>query len=296
VVVARTGFTDTDTFVGVKAADIPDFNHHCHLDAGSVVIHAAGQELLAENVHWQYPREGSKDPTAKPPSRPGLWDEELKRWKRWDLDSVGALGHNVGIVEGEYPRPVLHQPPCIRVVASTSNHDIVTVDSTAYYRPLATRVKRTVVFLRPDVVLLIDELRAVRPVRARLLFHYLEEAAVDGSDFRIVNGPALLLGRVLCPSRDDNLITGLDDRRTVYEPPPGLVERQNRYVYAENLWRRRRLTFVTALQVGATSLEPATFAIEGQPLQEPVWTVTVYGSRACRRVTMTPRGVLVESP
>ncbi len=48
VLVWRTGFDDRDTFIGVKGGDLPHYNHHCHQDMGSMVVHAAGRELLAE--------------------------------------------------------------------------------------------------------------------------------------------------------------------------------------------------------------------------------------------------------
>ena len=279
VVVARTGFEDADTFVGFKAGDMPDFNHHCQMDSGQIVVHAAGKELLCENEHWSYPREASKDPKAPRPKRPGLYDEELKRWKRWDLDSVSAVGHNIPVIEGQFPKPVLHAPPRIKVVDSAEGHDVVSIDSSVYYKPMATKVRRLAVFLRPDVLIYADEIEAPKPVRVRLQFHYLDKAEIDRHDFRIINKPGLLLAHPLSPTEDDNIIIGSEDRTTFYEPPSGIVKVRNRFVYIENLWRQKRIVFVTALQFGKTSMKPIAFSIEGNPSKDASFTVNLAGPR-----------------
>ncbi|MCX5661622.1 MAG: hypothetical protein NTW19_18245 [Planctomycetota bacterium] len=279
VVVARTGFGKEDNFVGFKAGDMPDYNHHCQMDSGGMVIHVAGHELLAENEHWGYPREAPKDPKAPRPSRPGLFDEELKRYKRWDLDSVSAIGHNIPVVEGHYPQCVLRQPPKIKVVSSDESHDAVLIDSSVYYRPMASKVRRLAVYLRPDVVLVVDEIVASKPIRTRVQFHYLKKAAIERHDIRIVNGPASLLISPLSPSEEDNLIVGMEDRRTFYETPAAIVERNNRFAYIENLWRKKRLVFVTAMHFGKGKLKPVQFTLEGDPLRDKTFAVRVVDGR-----------------
>ncbi len=271
--VMRTGFENNDTFIGVKAGDMPDYNHHCQMDAGSVVIHAAGSELLAKNVHWSYPREAPKDPKAPRPKRPGLYDEELKRWKRWDLDSVGALGHNIPVVEGQYPQPVLKIAPKMKLVRSDANHDVVWVDSSPYYKPMASKAIRLVTFIRPNIALIVDELVAPKPIRAQVLYHYLDKAEINRHDFTITNGNGQLNAYNLSPTEDDNMIVGSQDRRTFYDPPAGVVEVRNRYLYVENLWRKKRLVFVTALHFGAGPLPAAKFTLEGDPIKDKTFKV-----------------------
>ena len=290
VVVSRTGFGERDTFVGIKAGDIPHYNHHCQMDAGGLVIHAHGRELLAENEHWQYPREAPKDPNAPRPKRPGLYDEQMKRWKRWDLDSVSAIGHNIPVIEGVYPQPRLHVPPRINVLASDDRHDVIAIDSSAYYKPVASRVRRTVVFLKPDVVLVVDDIAAPRPVRARVQYHYLDEMKIDHHDIRITNGPASLLIKTLRPTEDDNLIVGHEQRTTFYETPSAIVDRLNRFAYAENLWRKKRLVFVTAMQTGAKNAKPYGFAVEGDPLNDASFKVIVTRGRRKEPVTFEVMG------
>lgn len=297
VVVARTGFSDRDAFVGFKAGDMPDYNHHCHMDSGGMVIHYGGRELLAENDHWSYPREAPKDPKAPRPSRPGLFDEELKRYKRWDLDSVSAVGHNIPVVEGQFPQCVLKQPPKIKVLSSDAGHDAVVIDSSVYYRPMASLVKRYAVYFRPNVVLVVDEIVAPKPVRTRVQFHYLRKAAVEGHDIRIVNGPSTLLVSPLSPTEEDNLIVGTEDRATYYETPAEIVRRVNRFAYVENLWRKKRLVFVTAMHFGKGKLAPATFKLEGDPTRDKAFTVRVAagGIQGVAKFDLASGGVEVRS-
>ena len=272
VLVWREGFGPRDAYIGVKAGDIPHFNHHCHLDFGNVVIHAAGRELLAELDHWPYPYEGRKDPKVKG-YQPGLYDLENKRWMRWDLDDVAATGHNLVTLEGLYPQASIGVRAKIKKAESGSGYELAIVDCTPPYRPLATRVRRYIVYLRPDVVLLVDEVRARKPVRARVQFHPAASVTCGTDSFTFTNGPASLVGTSLCPRAEDHLVLGLDDRRTSYHPPAGLVEKRHRYVYLENLWRKPRVVFVTALQFGRKSLTQAEFALQGQPAAEDAFGV-----------------------
>lgn len=284
VLVWRGGFGWRDSFIGVKAGDIPDYNHHCQMDFGSVVIHSGGRELLAETHKWVYPYEGKKDPKVKG-AKPGFYDIENRRWMRWDFDYVAALGHNTVTLEGLYPQPVLKAEARLFGCESGPRHEVAIIDSTAVYRPLAKRVRRYVVFLRPDAVLLVDEIVAGQPVRARVQFHPAAGVEWGGDRFTFTNGPAVLRGASLYPAAADHLIMGLDERKTTYLPPAGLTEKSVRYLYVENLYRKKKLVFVTALQFGKKGFAPAVFTVEGAPARDEAFTVTVKRGRRTVRAT-----------
>ncbi len=284
VAVWRGGFGPRDSYIGFQAGDIPHFNHHCQMDFGNLVIHAEGRELLAEEDKWSYPYEGRKDPKVKG-AKPGYYDIENKRWMRWDFDYVAALGHNLVTLEGQYPQPFVGARARFLRVESGRRHEAAVVDMTSVYKPLATRVRRYVVYLQPDVVLLVDEVRAVRPVRARVQFHPAGGVEWGGDRFAFTNGPALLQGTLLSPAKNDHLIMGLDDRKTTYQPPPGLAERRLRYLYVENLCRKPRLVFVTALQFGKKGFRPAAFERQGAPMTAEAFTVSVQRGRRSTTVT-----------
>ncbi len=262
ILVWRGGFDWRDSYVGVKAGDIPHFNHHCQMDFGSLVIHARGRELLAEVDKWPYAYEGRKDPKVKG-AQPGYYDIANKRWMRWDFDYVAALGHNLVTLEGLYPQPFIGAKARILSTRNGPRYETAVIDSSSVYKPLARRVRRYVVYLRPDVILLVDEVRSVKPVRARIQFHPGGKVEWGGDAFTFTNGPAALQGVSLYPAKQDHLIMGLDERKTTYLPPGGLLEKRLRYLYIENLCRKPRLVSNTPLQFGEMGYTPAAYSHRG---------------------------------
>ncbi len=251
--VCRTGFGAGDNYVGLKGGS-PNISHN-HMDTGSLVIYSGRYELLAELDPWPYAEGRGK--------RGGFFD---RRGPRWNYDGCDGIGHNLVTISDSYPRNNPQGVARLKLLAREAERDIFTVDSTPFYRPRARLVRRYFVFLRPDVVLLIDHVEAPRPVRARAMFHYLDRARRGEDHFEISTGPARLLGRFLHPTaREDNIIVGLDDRLTTYLPTHGRAQLSNRYVYVENLQRARRIVLVTALQFGRAPLRPAAFRLRGNP-------------------------------
>jgi hypothetical protein len=286
ILVWRGGFGWRDSYIGVKAGVIPHFNFHCQMDLGSFVVHAEGRELLAEANHWPYPYEGRKDPGVKG-AQPGFYDIDNKRWLRWDFDYVSALGHNMVTLEGLYPQPSIGARAKFLTIRSGPRHEAAVIDATNVYRPLAKRVRRYFVFLMPDVLLLVDEIRASKPVRARIHFQPGGKTEWGADRFAIRNGPAEMRGVSLHPAAADHLIMGLDDRKTTYLPPAGLLEKRLCYLYIENLYRKPRLVFVTALQFGKKGFSPVSYELEGKPAVDDSFTVSVKRGRRIERVTFS---------
>ena len=307
LMVMRGGFGPRDPYVGIKAGDIPELNYHSHLDQGEVVIFAEGRELLAELEKWPYPYEGDRKADGKK-TKTGFYDEELKRYKRRDFDDVGAIGHNIVTIEGNYPRARVGVKARFLRAESHRGHDVAVVDSTPYHRPVASRVRRYLVYLRPDVVVLVDEVRAREPVQARVLYHYLtsdqaaacgvEEAGAGvncGADtFTITSGPAQLRWQSLHPCQADHLVLGRDDRTTTYRPPAGLAARRNQYLYVQNLYRKPRLVFVAAMQFGKKAMRPARFTLEGKPASDSHFSVRVRRGAKTARVQFDLAAVAVK--
>lgn len=283
VLVWREGFGLRDAYLGVKAGDIPHFNHHCHMDFGNLVIHAHGRELLGELDHWSYPYEGRKDPKVKG-YQPGYYDIENKRWMRWDFDNVAAVGHNIVTLEGHLPQAAIGLKARFLKQADGPGWEAAIVDSTCAYRPLANRVRRYVVYLRPDIVVLVDEVRARQPVHGRVQFHPAATMTFESDEFTFANGRAMLRGVSLYPRVADHLVIGMEHRKTNYQPPAGIVEKNNRYVYIENLCRKPRLVFVTALQFGARGFNRAAYDLAGKPAVDDNFEVAVRRGRVVAQV------------
>ncbi len=260
--VMRTGFGKSDTFIGVKAGGLGEGVNHEHADLGSLVIVADGQELLAELENWPYAQGEGKCG--------GFFD---RPGRRWDYDGNTLVGHNLVMVEGRYPPFERTARASIRHVRCEPDGDLVTVDASVMHQPLAERVKRHVLFLRPSAVLVIDVIRAGARIRARSLFHYLGRATVGPDTFSIIKGGVVLEGTSLYPAVRDNVIMGRDERIITYHTEHGPMQRCNRYVYVENLHRTEHPVFITLLTFGRPPLKPVTATLEGDPAMDRSVTV-----------------------
>jgi hypothetical protein len=272
VAVMRTGFGPDDAFVGVKAGVIGPAVNHEHADLGSIVIHAGGRELLAELEGWPY---------AQYTGRAGGFFD--KRGRRWDYDGNDIVGHNLVVLEGRYPPFSAAARARLDRVDLGDGCELIAVDATRMHRALARGVRRYAIYMRPDLLLLVDEVRARKPVRARCLFHYLERAEVGPEGFTIAGGRARLHGVSLHPSAEHNVIVGREERRITYHTERGRMERTNDCVYTANLHRSANLVFVTGLHFGKGPLPRVRWTLEGDPHAGP-FEVAVRGRGIGRRL------------
>ena len=273
VAVLRTGFGRSDAFVGVKAGALGPGVNHEHADLGSIVIFAAGRELLAELEGWPYAQHTGK--------AGGFFD---KGGRRWDYDGNAISGHNLMMLEGRYPPFNAPAKARLKHVQLGDDSELIVVDDTPMHHALARRVRRCVVFLRPDLVLLVDEVRAGAPLRARCLFHYLDRAEAGPEGFTITSGPAQLRGVSLHPAADHNVIVGREERLITYHTERGRMQRTNACLYTENLHRSKDLVFVTGLQFGRRPLPEVLWTLEGDPLRGGPFAVSVRSKARTRRL------------
>ena len=273
VAVMRSGFGRNDAFVGVKAGTIGPGVNHEHADLGSIVIHAGGRELLAELERWPYAQATGK--------AGGFFD---RGGKRWDYDGNALAGHNLVVLEGRYPPFTETVKARLKHVELAGLSELVMVDATPMHQALARLVQRYVVFLRPDVVVLVDEIRAREPIRARCLFHYLDRAETGPDHFTISSGKSQLRGKSLHPSAEHNVIVGKDERLVTYHTERGPTQRTNACLYTANLHRAEELVFVTGLQFGRQPLPEIEWALEGDLLLRQPFAVTVRNHEEEQRI------------
>ncbi|MBL8026750.1 MAG: heparinase II/III family protein [Fibrobacteres bacterium] len=267
VAALRTGFAANDNFVGVKAGSVADDINHCHLDLGSIVIFSNGEELLSENIYWPYAQD------QKPGSRKGGYFDFAPGGRRWNYDVNGGLGHNLPVIGSNYPRRDKNTKAEIKICKFSPKKDFMMIDMTQCYKPEALRVRRYVAYLRPGIVILVDELLTQNDVKPRILYHYEEEAELYNDSFKIKTGKAELTGYSLCPSNTHNVILAQELRKTSYHTEHQLEVRENKFVYIEQLHSSKRNIFVSALVFGKSGMKMPQIKLKGDPFETDKFSV-----------------------
>ena len=186
IVISRTGWTVDDTVVTLRSGG--PVNHE-HADRNSIIVTAHGERLLNDPVHAAY---STKDP-------------------KWLLRQTEA--HTAVLIDGQGH---IYHDGRDGVNSSTASATIqdyrlgpqwmsVTSDAADAYRQAglpAQVVQRTVVFLKPGVILILDRLvlDEARPVQARFQAFNDDGAGrvtADGDGFLIERPQATLRARVI---------------------------------------------------------------------------------------------------
>jgi Heparinase II/III-like protein len=186
LVVSRTGWGAADSVVAFRSGGP---QNHEHADRNSVIFKAHGERLLHDPFEAAYSR-------------------HLPKWRLRLTDAhtavlVDGKGHHyIDGTEGTNPSDAFAR---ITAFATGPGWMVVTSDATEAYQPVVpavTRVERTAVFLKPDVLLLLDRVDlgdAALPVQAR--FQVFNEDSLGSCEARAagfgVRRPrATLAGRV----------------------------------------------------------------------------------------------------
>jgi hypothetical protein len=203
-VVFRTGWEPNDTIVLFRAG--PNFNHN-HADQGSFLLRAAGENLVNEAGWSDY----YKDP---------YYDSYFKQ----------AAGHNTVLVDGDPASqsvadtlmlPGLHRYPQIEDVFLSDAVEAVTSELAPVYRGRLQRFSRRLVFLKPDLLVIADDLRSAGPpARFDWLLHLPDRARLEReSNLVLYGGPAAALAvRTLLPPAAETSITPGHIPYSVFNP------------------------------------------------------------------------------
>ena len=182
----RSGWDEAATFVGFKSG--PSDVGHSHLDANSFVVSVAGERLLIDEGTWPYA------------ALLGFF--ELPK-NRFNFDSNSTIGHNTLLVDGrgqrwgpEYPGKIVH-------FESNAEVDTVVGEAAAAYDGKLDRFTRTLAFIKPDVLLVLDQVSSGEPRYLEWLFHHSGEATGDEDETIFRRGDAELSLTRLLPREAD---------------------------------------------------------------------------------------------
>jgi hypothetical protein len=159
-----------------KSSPYGSFNHS-HADQNSFVINSRGQALAIDSGYYDY--YGSP------------------HWKGWYKQTKA---HNAVTFDGGQGQ--LHDTMAAKGTITKFRHgqdvDVVTGDATAAYGGALKRAVRTLVFLRPDTLLVYDSLASGEPRTWEWNIHALKKMSTDGSrSFELEEGGERLCGKVL---------------------------------------------------------------------------------------------------
>jgi hypothetical protein len=163
VATLRSGWGTNDTFVGVKCGQ--SIAPHSHLDAGSFVIESRGRWLVRDESYWHYAHSIGFFDTAE---------------HRWNWDGLNTIGHNTLLIDGKGQTWGEEYPGSIESLESGPGWDRVVADASKTYPGLLTKFVRTVLYLKPDTVVIRDVVECDGDRNAEWLLHHAGTVRSEG--------------------------------------------------------------------------------------------------------------------
>jgi hypothetical protein len=255
IVSARSGWSGTEALVVFKCG--PFLGHqaterfsydpgggHVHPDANHFVVFGAGEWLIRDDGYQ--PKSTSQHNTLLVGGH-----GQMGEGKQW-FDGADLLA--------------LKAQPTILHVQSTPSLDHWTGDATAAYAPELglKRFVRHVLFVKPDTLIVADEVQASRDVELEIRFHPGTEPAPHGNAFLSRGKQASLL---LQPLTSDGVQVSLDSVQSAARSSHG----SSRMVVVRLLAHRSSWRNAVALSWAPAGTEPATVSLSREPDR---WTFT----------------------
>lgn len=167
----RSDWGPDATFVAFHAGKTR--SPHCHLDTGSFIMGSHGERLIPDAGFWPYGQ--------------GFFDY---RGTRWDFDGAASVGHNVLLVDGSGPRYAGESRGHLQSVELAADCDRIVCDLSSAYGRTVRRYVRYFAFLRPNIVVLLDDVEGRGPRYYKCNFQIGGSAKLGESRVDIRNGRA----------------------------------------------------------------------------------------------------------
>lgn len=210
-----------DIMLMFKSSPFGSFNHS-HADQNSFVLYAFGEPLLIDSGYYDW--YGS-------PHDVGF--------------SRQTKAHNCVLVNGE-GQPIFDKTATGEITAwfQSPHVDYTCGDATVAYKGKLTRFRRHILYLRPDVFLIYDDLEAPEPSTFTWCLHAEEEMQVDAERNEVVvsRGGAKALVKFITPQ-------GLEFEQTdQFTPPPTRDLKDEWHVYATTTEPATQMRFITLIR------------------------------------------------
>jgi len=233
VVVSRSSWDDDSSYLGFKTG--ATFVSHAHLDVNSFVFYAYGKRLIKDLGSWPY----------TPDKGLGFFD---KKERRWLYEANSTLGHNTLLVDGS--GQVCSEESYGKIVKTNFSKDVDLIigDGHLAYGGLLTRFYRWLIFIKPNILVIIDDVSSDRPRRYELLFHpdgNIKEG--DNNSFLIVNDNVFLKVQFLSPTPEEPHILAMRKSMSFYESREGSTVQENLYFSIAPLLKHKDFFFISVL-------------------------------------------------
>jgi hypothetical protein len=235
-------------------------HNHGHADQNALVVHAGGQPLLVGSGYYDF-----------------YGSQHVKEWY-WT-----TRAHNAITFDGGRGQPTARLSAAGRIVgeAHAKDYDVVVGDATQAYDGQLSQALRSVVYLRPGVVLVHDVLSSDQPRRWEWNFHALDRMQGDERAVRIDHdGQSLCLDMLQAPdSRFEQTSAFAAEPRTTGKRRDYPAQWHGALVAAD---RSPRAEYVVAMRVGCKGPVPR-LQRDGAG-----WLVSVDGNGPSRQVRLQP--------
>jgi hypothetical protein len=215
---------------------------HSHLDTGSFIIGSRGKRLLPDAGFWPYGK--------------GFFDF---RGKRWDFDGASSAGHNVLLVDGDGPRYATRSEGRLLSVDLASDYDRMVCDLSPAYGKKVLRYVRYFVFLRPNIVILLDDVEGRGPRYYKWNFQIAGSATISDSRVDILNGDAAA-SVIFCNLDKQRGYRMTEESRVSYYTPfvsdPAGPPPSTRSISVGNLHRERKAQLGAVVLIGEANNPP----------------------------------------
>jgi len=255
-VVFRTGWGPDDAILLIRAG--PNFNHN-HADQGSFLLRALGEDLITDAGYADY----YKDP---------YYDNYFKQ----------AAGHNTVLVDGDAASQSiadtmtfqsLHEYPRIIDTVMSAGIDGVTSELQQVYCGLLKRFVRRIVFVKPDYVIVYDELVPSRPTSFDWLLHLPDASRVttERATALYSGSTASLAVRFLSPDVKLRMYDGHLPYTTFNPSAPAAVPAQPAILNARTFQSSEPVRFLTALAPARSSEAARARTTDLRRIETPDW-------------------------
>jgi len=213
---------ENDVFIEFKSSPFGTYSHGYDAQ-NSFVLYAYSEPLLV--------RSGQRDIYGS---------DHHKNWM-WETKSVNSI-----LVNGEGQKPLRSLDARGKIIDfhTSKDYDYVVGEASEAYSGRLDRFTRSILFIKPDVVVIFDQLEAPEPSTFQWLMHSPTEMAVDGQHNIIIeNGDAGCRAAFLTP---DSLQITQTDR---FDPPPRpRVKLRQWHLQASTSIKQKSCQFITVIR------------------------------------------------